>query len=770
MTYTATFGAWLKQRRLERGLTQLELANLISCATITIQKLERGERRPSRPMVLRLAEQFGVPAEARESLVILARQDTAALPELPSPLPREPLAGQPLTPLIGREQEVTDIYMVLRQPEVRLLTLSGPPGVGKTRLAQELGVLLQDEFAQGVAFVSLVPLHDPALVVPTIAHALGLHQKSNDDPLQQLNQALRDQQRLLILDNLEHVLACVPQLVALLEACPLLRILATSRERLRARAEYLVTVAPLALPAAQAPAPELAQNPAVALFLHVARRVQPQASFSSAQLALVAAICQRLDGLPLAIELVAPMLRLYGLEEVLALLEQRLVMSLVGARDLPSHLQRLHDAIGWSYDLLNDDERQMFESLGVFAGSWTARAAAALLGDQPDMGRTTMLLESLFDKSLVQRQTGTGAETRFVLLETIRDVALEQLRASGCEAEVRRRHAVFFLALVEEAAPNLYEPNRDLWIERVGREYANVRGALTWTMEHDGTLALRLVGELRFFWRLTGYMREGHGWMAQALIHLNEEVPPLVQARALQAAGNMAYDRGDNTLAHSYFTRSLATFRALDNQLGAANILLLLGATHKRMGDYEQTRDLYEEAIAVFRTAGKASRLATALMDLACVVDDMGDYGQARQLYAESMSLSQAIGDVNRYTLCLTNLGLLALHEGQYAKADRLFYKGLPWFQANRDYQNVAIVHINLGQSGLCQKLVLEAQGHFLAALNIARTEQQQFAAAYALEGLAGVAAALGHSPRAVRFAAAAHQLRQVTQSVLPDF
>jgi predicted ATPase/transcriptional regulator with XRE-family HTH domain len=603
MDEIATFGSWLKARRRAVDLTQADLARRVGCTTGMIKKIEQEERRPSRETALRLAQVLELPAAEHDAFVRSARghlsADRLATSGGPGELPPlRPLREHPgalranlplqLTPFIGREQELAALHQRLLDPQVRLLTLTGPGGSGKTRLALAVAEQLVESFRDGVTFVAFAHISDPELVLPTIARTLGLLESDGPTLRESLNSVLRTQQRLLLLDNFEQVLAAITEVATLLAAAPGVKVLVTSRSVLHLVGEHNVPVLPLALPDPQhlPDLPDLARYEAVALFVQQARAVKPDFHLTRANAAAVAEICVRLDGLPLAIELAAARSTLLTPQALAARLDHRLRLLTGGARDRPARHQTLRGAIDWSYDLLGDEEKALFRRLGVFVGSWTVEATEAVCNMDTRGLESLDVLQSLLDTSLIWQTEGPEGEPRLLMLETIREYALEQLAANGELEALRQQHAAYYLALSETAAPEIRGPRQAAWLARLELEHNKLRGVLAWSLAgtsggEQATIGLRLAVAVWDFWARQSFGREGRRWLADLLAH-SEGTPIgseacLLQARALLAAGNMALYWGDVHGAQPLLDESQALFQALGDTWGTANVLQSLG-------------------------------------------------------------------------------------------------------------------------------------------------------------------------------------------------
>jgi len=546
-----SFGNTLRRVRSSAGLSQEALAERAGLSARGISDLERGRRMPRLATVRMLADALELDASARSTLIRAAQSN---LP--PMPVPAGSVSADaavsvadtrtgshvnlplPSSSLIGRERDVADVLLMLRSPATRLVTLTGPGGAGKTRLALRVVTDLVGEIDDGVFFIALAPLTDAELVVPTIAEVLGIRESSESNLLSTITLALRERSVLLLLDNFEHVLNAAPAIGELLARCAGVRVLVTSRAPLYLRGEQIVDVEPLALPmpGIEPSVEDVDQYGALTLFIDRARSVKPRFAASSANIAVINAVCQRLDGLPLAIELAAARMRVLTPEQLLALLDRRVLLLTGGARDLPVRHQTLRNTIAWSNDLLTADERRTFRWLSVFAGSWTLESAAAVTDDSEMvvLDRVGVLL----DHSLVRRSDWTDPEARFEMLAVIREFGLEQLALDVEVDDVCQRHAAYFMTFVEQQGFDRIVTDEALRLARVDSVYDNVRTALRWFVDwHQSDMALRLCVALRQFWMVRGYLSEGSRWLDAALA-LDAVARTPDRARALHAAGS----------------------------------------------------------------------------------------------------------------------------------------------------------------------------------------------------------------------------------------
>jgi predicted ATPase/DNA-binding winged helix-turn-helix (wHTH) protein len=678
------------------------------------------------------------------------------------------------TPLVGRERELEAVQQLLRDPAVRMVTLTGAGGSGKTRLGLELCRDLAGVFEGRVFFVALGSISDPAMVPAAIAESVGVRETGGRPFLDLLKDYLRDSEPspvLVLLDNMEHILAASTFVVELIETSRSLKVLVTSRAPLRVYGEYEFPVPPLALPDSRqmSSLPALAENPSITLFAQRAQAVKPDFQLTTENAPIVAEICSRVDGLPLAIELAAARVKMLPLSGILTRLESRLQLLTAGARDLPERQQTLRNTIDWSFDLLNEAEQKLLRRLSVFWGGCTLEGAEAVCNTKADLGGEIFeLMSSLVDKSLIEQRQLNDDEPRFRMLETIREYSLERLQQSGEEASAKRAHAAYCLVLAEEGNPELNEPERAAWLTRCDVEHDDFRAALDFLFQtRDLDWGFRFCTAMFRFWDMREHSAEGRARLEriielagadhirerakaclflaafttaqgdfQAAAHFSELGRSLFEqlndslgvALSWNAAAIGARDRGDYVTAQSNFEKSLTFFRTMADRVATARCLHNLGNVSKIRGDYTRARMALTEAMEIFEGLGDSSGSAWALNQQADVARDQGDLTDARALYEQALFAFRSAGDRWGQARSLADLGTIACELGEHEAAFANFRESLDIFAGLEHRRGIARV----------------------------------------LEGLACFASAKGDALRALSVAAAASHLRHLVSAPLP--
>src|SRR5712692_3897810 len=668
-----------------------------------------------------------------------------------------------LTSLVGREHETAVACTLLQRPGVCLLTLTGTGGVGKTRLGLQMAHNLSESFANGICFVSLAPLSDPDLVMPAIAQTLGLAEKVDQTPLEQLKLYLQDKQLLLLLDNFEQVAKAAAPLVELLQTCPRLKALVTSRTLLHVRGAYEFFVPPLALPDLKhlPGSVALSQNEAVALFVQRAQAIKNGFEINDINARFIAQVCVQLDGLPLAIELAAARVRLFSPQKLLERLEHRLQVLTGGADDLPERQQTLRNTIQWSYDLLHADEQHLFRCLSLFVSGCTLEAIEAIartLGD-----RTTQVLDavtSLLNNHLLYQLEQSDGETRLMMLETIREYGLEALAESGEMEQSQRAHAAYYLTLAEASEPELRSGQQREWLDRLQREIENLRAALKWAQDNrEVELGLRLGGALGLFWYMRGYLSEGCAWLEALLaqdcenvgetLPLAQQVSRDVRARALNSVGMLAAEQGNYGRAALLVEESMALFQELGDKRGRAAALNVRGIVAKYQGDYGRAIALHEECLSLQRELGNKRGVAVALNNLAAISQEQGNYRRALELGEESLAIKRESGNKHGIAQSLVNLGDLARKQGDAARASLLAEESLQLFLEMEDTRGIALALNNLGEVVRDQGNYAQAAEALEKSLALYRELGNKWGIALALNNLGDVALELGELDKA---------------------
>jgi predicted ATPase/class 3 adenylate cyclase len=632
------------------------------------------------------------------------------------------------TSFVGREREVARVKELLRGPG--LLTLNGPGGSGKTRLALQAARALLEDYPDGVFLAELEPITDPLLVPATIADAVGLRAEGGRPVLDTLREQLADREMLIVLDNFEQVLEGASAVADLLDAAPRLRLLATSREPLHVGGEQELAVPPLGLPEpGTAPSPkDLVRSEAVELFVQRATAVDPEFRLSHENASAVAGLCHRLDGLPLAIELAASRVKLLSPEAILERLEHRLELLTGGPVDLPARQRTLREAIGWSHDLLDQGERALFRRLSVFARGWTLEAAEAVAGGDP-VGDALEVLSSLVDKSLITRATVASGAIRFGMLETIREFGREQLHAAGESETVRDRHVARFLSLVEAAEPRLRAVDQKRWLDELEAEHDNIRAALRWTIEAGRSeMGLRMVGAIWRFWHLHGHLAEGRRWANEMLALPEASERTAERGKALTALGGVAYWQEDMAEAERAYEEALAIARELGDGSAEAEGLYNLAYPPAYRGDMDTAVALVEEARQKFEALGIERGVADTIWLQAIVARLEGDNVRALALGEDSLVRHRRAGDRFGTNDALHVVGRIALAEDDLDTAETCFLEALAYDEEVENRTGMGIVLDNLAAKA-------SGEGRHLFAVRLAGASE-------AIKDAAG-----GHAP-----------------------
>jgi len=735
-----SFGYWLRLKRKTLDLTREALADRVGCSVSTIRKLEDEERHPSTQIAELLAEIFKIPPTERPAFLRFARGDWRSTPSLGDEeapwrvstpeISQHPRSNVPatFTSLIGRDKDIAVVHDYLTNPDIRLVTLIGAPGIGKTRLSIESARQSLAEFSDGVFFVALAPLDQPSLIPSAISQALGYIEKNNLSPEEHLIEGIGNKRMLLVLDNCEHLIEDVARLASsLLSACSRLRILITSREALGIPGEWLYSVPALDMPKEYAivDVETVSEFPALVLFAERARAARSDFALNAENIRSVASICAQLDGLPLAIELIAARVKTLSIEQIAARLDDRFALLTSGSRIGPSRQQTLRATLDWSYELLTETERELFRQLSVFVGGFTLEAleSVALLDSNPSI---LDALSRLVDKSLLLVEQQDQARYRF--LEPIRQYARDKLKETRGSNLIQDRHLNYYLRVAEEAEPYLFRAGQQDWKNRLELDHDNLRVALAWSLESNQIEAgLKLAGALAWFWHSKGHLSEGNLWLEKILAS-GSGTQGKERAKALRASSILSTDTGDYIRARAFAESSVKLYREIGDNRGAGLVLVDLGGSLHRDGREEEAIESLEESLRLLRATGERWELAYALVWLGDTLFRMGDIERAATNWEESLRLTQELGDHFVMAWSLGGLADVTRVRGDYKRATGMFKESLSLYQSSGDKHGPP----------------------------------------YSLEALGLVAVALGDAKRAARLWGAASAWREAINEPLP--
>jgi predicted ATPase/transcriptional regulator with XRE-family HTH domain len=673
-----SFGYWLRLRRKALDLTQDALADRVGCSVGMIRKIESEERRPSTQIVERFAEIFSIPQEEQTAFLRFARGELrSAAADTEKTFPWHTTTESTRTNLpatvtsfIGREQEIGEVRAYLSDPKIRLVTLIGPPGIGKTRLSIESARAALSDFPDSVFFVALAPLDDPSLISQTIAHSLGYVGAMKISTEEQLKEGIGDKQLLLVLDNCEHLIEDVASLASgLLEACLHMKMIATSRETLRIPGEWLYAVPAFDLPDGDefTDVSSAAIHPALTLFSERARAVRSDFALNPDNIQSIASICAQLDGLPLAIELIAARIRLMSPQSLLERMSAHFVLTADGMRVASGRQKTLRNAIDWSYNLLPPEEQKLFVYLSVFSGGFTLAAAEAIFSRSFTEKSVPELLALLLDKSLVRRVASESREDRYEMLVTIEEYAHERLQHWGEEAEVRNWHLAYFLRLAETADKELRGPNQPEWLNRLNAMHDNVRAALNWGIETGQTeTTLQLASRLWWFWCMRSEFNEGRQWLGRVLEMPDVTSFPDLYAAVLTQLAHHTWLQIEADEAKPMIEQALPVARSLGNPQILANALMVFGLVLMSEENFAAAQSTLEESMTLHRESGDKWGYALAVMCLASATHRNDDQAKALALNQQALRVFRELGETYFQSVCLWASGHLRAKLGDW--------------------------------------------------------------------------------------------------------
>jgi predicted ATPase len=698
------------------------------------------------------------------------------LPDAPSRhlAPRLNILPSQATAFIGREREVTAVRELLLRDDVRVVTLTGPGGIGKTRLALQVATAVTERFDGGICFITLAAVSDPSLIPSIIAQGLGIKETGRPVSIQSLKEYLQDLRSdlLLFFDNFEHMLAAAPVVAELITAAPKLHVLVTSRAPLHIYGEYEFPVPTLALPDFQTGTSReiLSRNPTIALFMARAVAAKPNFELTEENAQAVAIICTRLDGLPLAIELAAARIKLLSPSAMQSRLESSLQLLTGGAKDLPMRQQTLRGTMDWSYDLLSPAEQALFRRISIFVGGCTLEGVEAVCNTKQDLEVGVLDgVESLVNNSLVQQIEQSAGEPRFMLLDTVREYGLERLAASGEEAAIKRAHAAYCLVLAEECAAQAADPARTEWISLLEVEHNNCRAALDWlTRSGNAEWGLRLGAALFQFWETREHLTEGRDRLEKLLKLEGAAARSNSRVRVLFAAGVLATAQSDQRVAYTLFEESLQIARELHDTRGVGIALNALAVNARNDGEHSTAKSLFEESLSVWRDLNDRAMVARALSNVASVVKSQRNYALAQSLHEEARVIFAELGDSSCMAWSLNYQGDVAQEQGENSVARELYEQSLSIFRKLGDKWGVAGCLVDLGNLTRDQGDEKKSRLYYAESMKLFQELGQKRGMARLLDCLACSAALQSQPERALRLAGSAAAMRRVLGAPLP--
>lgn len=756
---------------LSDGLSNREIANNLFLAIDTVKWYNK-------QMYLKLGVSNRTQAAKKAADLKMLESE-----QIPSTQEKERVVGNlpaQVSSYIGREREIREIKELLR--ENRLVTLTGAGGSGKTRLALQVAEELQGSYPDGIWLVELANLHETSLVLQTIASVLGISEKTETDLIEEVKQNLKDKHLLLLIDNFEHLLDSAPLISELLSTAPQLSVLGTSRERLHVYGEQEYPVSPLNLPDPNSKwmGDKLKKIEAIALFIERARAVKPGLSLDEETLQHMARICMRLDGLPLAIELCAPMVKIFPLSMITERIENNLDSIPYGPRDLPARQQTLNKTLQWSIDLLSEDEKRLFERLSIFSGGGTLEAIQSICTNGIS-GNISSLLSGLVHKNLVLPRERVDGKIHFILLETIRQFNQDRLKNQGQLESLSKLHAEYFTRLAQKAEPHLSGADQVRWLEMLEVEHDNMRSALEWCQTAKGAaeLGLNLAGSLESFWGTRGYFSEGRRYLALVLSRPGASMRTVARAKALHAAGLLAYLQSSYPETRLLLEEGLSIYRELDisDHQALANALITLGDMETELGNYDIAFEFMNEALEIMRELNNIRGIARALWQLGGCAVRPGKYDQAIHYFDEALIYLRKIGDRGQTSIALSGLAEVAIRQGDFERAAILEEESISMRREIKDPWGIAVSLGNFAWISLRQGDLDQALNLLRESLTLRRDIGDKGGGAWCLEKLAEIALLIGQKKsnqnyreyyhRAAKLFGAAEAMREPVESMI---